>query len=154
MNWKLLALGKGFKKKKLEGCSCATKRLVVFWTFQTFGRIANQPWTALKIARGKKIKGNVWKVRNTTGRFLAQLHPSKFFLKILFLVPNVSNSWIFQKRCFMKIIWHRISIQTLFIFRACLPTRQNGVENRDKAYYNQLPLAPQEKDSPIFQFQT
>ena len=31
----------------------------------------------------------------------------------------------------MKIIWHRISIQTL---PACLPTRQNGVENRDKAY--------------------
>ena len=33
----------------------------------------------------------------------------------------------------MKIIWHRISIQTL-LFQACLPTRQNGVENRDKAY--------------------
>ena len=33
----------------------------------------------------------------------------------------------------MKIIWHRISIQTL-LFPACLPTRQNGVENRDKAY--------------------
>ena len=29
----------------------------------------------------------------------------------------------------MKIIWHRISIQTL-LFQA----RQNGVENRDKAY--------------------
>ena len=34
----------------------------------------------------------------------------------------------------MKIIWHRISIQTL-LFQACLPTRQNGVENRDKAYH-------------------
>ena len=33
----------------------------------------------------------------------------------------------------MKIIWHRISIETL-LFQACLPTRQNGVENRDKAY--------------------
>ena len=33
----------------------------------------------------------------------------------------------------MKIIWHRIPIQTL-LFQACLPTRQNGVENRDKAY--------------------
>ena len=30
----------------------------------------------------------------------------------------------------MKIIWHRISIQTL-LFQACLPTRQN----REKAYY-------------------
>ena len=34
----------------------------------------------------------------------------------------------------MKIIWHRIFIQTQ-LFQACLPTRQNGVENRDKAYY-------------------
>ena len=33
----------------------------------------------------------------------------------------------------MKIIWRRISKQTL-LFQACLPTRQNGVENRDKAY--------------------
>ena len=38
------------------------------------------------------IETNVWKVLNTTGRFLAQLHPSNFFLKIVFLVPNVSNS--------------------------------------------------------------
>ena len=33
----------------------------------------------------------------------------------------------------MKIIWHRISIQHCY-FKTCLPTRQNGVENRDKAY--------------------
>ena len=46
----------------------------------------------LKIVRGKKIKGNVWKVQNTTGSFLAQLHPSNVFLKIFFLVPKVSNS--------------------------------------------------------------
>ena len=37
----------------------------------------------LKIVRGKKIQGNVWKVQNTIGRFLVQLHPSNFFLKIL-----------------------------------------------------------------------
>ena len=59
--------------------------------------------------------------------------PQFFFLKILFLVPKVSNSWIFQRRFFIKIIWHRISIQTL-LFHARLPPRQNGVENRDKAY--------------------
>ena len=81
------------------------------------------------------LQTNVWKVQNTTGRFLAQLHPSNFFLKILFLVLKVSNSWIFQKRCFMKVIWHMISIQTL-LSQACLPTRQNGVEYRDKAYYS------------------
>ena len=34
----------------------------------------------------------------------------------------------------MKIICHRISIQTL-LFQAYLPTRQNGVENHDKGYY-------------------
>ena len=60
-----------------------------------------------------------------------------FFPKILFLVPNVFSSWIFQKWCFMKIIWHRISIQTL-LFQACLLTRQNGVENRDQAYYKRF----------------
>ena len=38
------------------------------------------------------IQTNVWKIQNTTGRFLAQLHPSNFFLKILFLMPKVSNS--------------------------------------------------------------
>ena len=118
---------------KLEGRSCDRKRPVVFWTFHTFVRIANQPWTATKNSSREKIQGNVWKVQNTTGRFLSQLHPSNFFLKILFLVSKVSNSWIFQKRCFMKIIWHRISIQTL-LFQACLPTRESGVKNRDKTY--------------------
>ena len=32
MNWKLLALGKRFEERKLEGCSCARKRTVVFLT--------------------------------------------------------------------------------------------------------------------------
>ena len=61
--------------------------------------------------------------------------PQFLLLKIGFLVPKVSNSWIFQMRCFLKIIWHRISVQTLLL-QTCLPTRQNGVENRDKAYCN------------------
>ena len=73
---------------------------------------------ATKNSSREKIQGNVWKVQNTTGRFPSRLHPSNFFLKILFVVPKVSNSWIFQRRCFMKIIWHRISIQTL-LFQAC-----------------------------------
>ena len=133
--WKIRELETfGTRKRNLEGCSCDRKRPVVFWTFHTFFCIANQPWTTTKNSSREIIQGNVWKVQNTTGRFLAQLHPSNFFLKILLLVPKVSNSRIFQKRCFKKIIWHRISIQTL-LFQACLPTRQNGVENRDKAYY-------------------
>ena len=48
------------------------------------------------------LQTNVQKVENTTGRFLAQLHPSNGF--ILFLALKVSNSRIFQKRCFMKVI--------------------------------------------------
>ena len=57
-----------------------------------------------------------------------------FFLKILFLVPKVPNSWIFQKRCFMKIIWHRISIQTLLFQDVFAYTHQDGFQNRDKVY--------------------
>ena len=55
-------------------------------------RTANQPLTATKNSSRKKIQGNVWKVQNTTERFLSQLHPFKFVLKILFLVPKVFNS--------------------------------------------------------------
>ena len=120
-------------RTKLEGCSCDRKRPVVFWTFHTFPCIFSRELFLVGAHGWFAIQTNVRKVQNTTGRFLSQLHPYNFVLKILFLVPKVSNSWIFQKRCFMKIIWHRISIQTL-LFQACLPTRQNGVENRDKAY--------------------
>ena len=49
----------------------------------------------------------------------------------------------------MKIIWHRISIQTP-LFQACLPTRQNGVENRDKAYA-QLDISAEVKSSLVRQ---
>ena len=38
------------------------------------------------------IQTNVWKVQNTNGRFLSQLHPPDFVLKILSLVPKVFNS--------------------------------------------------------------
>ena len=48
------------------------------------------------------IQTNVWKVQNTTGRFLSQLHPSNFVLKILFLVPKVSNSWNFSETMFYE----------------------------------------------------
>ena len=75
--------------KITEECSCARKHLVAFWHFHTLVCIANQPF---KNSSREKIQENVWKVQNTTGRFLAQLHPSNFFLKILMLVPKVSNS--------------------------------------------------------------
>ena len=51
------------------------------------------PWrAAAKNSSREKIEGNVWKVQNTTGRFLSQPHPSNFALKILFLLQKVSNS--------------------------------------------------------------
>ena len=108
----------------------------MFWTFHTFPcnffsrelfLVAVHGWFAQYRQMYESSKHD-WTLSGT-----ATVIPPFFFLKILFLVPKVSKLWIFQKRCFMKIIWHRISIQTLF-FQACLPTRQNGVENRDKAY--------------------
>ena len=130
--------GERILRKKLEGCSCARKRQVVFWTFHTFPFIFSRELFLVAVHGWFAIQTNVWKVQNSTGRFQAQLHPSNFFfLKIVFLVPKVSNSWIFQKRCFLKIICHRICI---LLFQTCLPTRQNGVENRDKAY-----CSPQDK---------
>ena len=139
MYWKLLALGKGFYIKKIGGCSCAKKRLSCFelsilLIFVIFSRelflAAVHGWFA--------IQTNVWKCQNATRCFLAQLHSSVIFCKIICIVRlkfPIDYSWIFQKWCFMKIIWHRISVQTLlFQDLLCLPTRQNGVENRDKAY--------------------
>ena len=122
-------------------------------------RVLNFPYICLSIFSRQplsrellreKIPRSVWKIQITTGRFLAQLHRSNFVLKILFLVPKVSNSWIFQKRSFMKISWHRISIQHCYS-KMCLPTRQNGFQNRNKVYesqWNQLSnTAGQERDA-------
>ena len=74
------------------------------------------------------------KVQNATGCFLAQLHSSFFFSVNSFcLEPKVTNSWIFQKRTFIRIICDQVSIQTL-LFQTCLPTRQDGFQNRNKVY--------------------
>ena len=77
--------------------------------------IANQPWTATKNSlREKKYREMYGKFETQQWTLSGTATSLQFFLiKILFLVPKVSNSWIFQKQCFMKIIWHRISIQTL-----------------------------------------
>ena len=79
MNWKLLALGKGFKEKKLrdvavteivQSCFELSIHFPVFFSRELF-LVAVHGWFALQT--------NVWKVQNTTGRFLAQLHPSNLF---------------------------------------------------------------------------
>ena len=121
-------------QEKFEECSCARRHPVAFWILSihlSANFFSRQPLSR-ELLR-EKIQGNVWKFQITTGRFLAQLHRSNFVVKILFLVPTVSDSRIFQKQSFMKIIWHRISIRKLY-FKTRLPTRQDGFQNRDKVY--------------------
>ena len=66
-----------------QSCFALSIHFPVFFSRELF-LVAVHGWGA--------IQTNVWKVQNSTGRFLAQLHPSNFFLKIVFLVPKVSNS--------------------------------------------------------------
>ena len=106
----------------------------MFWTFHTFVCIANQPWTATKNSSREKIQGNVWKVQNTTGRFLTQLHPSNFFRKNLFLLSQK-----FPIREFFRsdVLWKLFDIgfpYKILLLQDVLPTRQNGVENLEKTY--------------------
>ena len=118
---------------KLERCSCDRKRRVVFWTFHTF------PCIFFPRAIFRAVHG--WFAnRQMYGQFKTRLDafwhsyiPPILFLKSFSYCQKVSIHEFFQKRCFLKIIWHRISIQTL-LFRACLPTRQY----RDKAYYSNI----------------
>ena len=57
-------------------------------------------------------------------RFLAQLHSSNFF----FFLKSLSLC-----DAFWKLLDSSFPYKHCF-FKTCLPTRQNGVENRDKAY--------------------
>ena len=79
MNWKLLALGKGFSEKNwrdvagpesIQSSFELSIHFPVFFSRELF-LAAVHGWFALQT--------NVWKVQNTTGSFLAQLHPSNFF---------------------------------------------------------------------------
>ena len=137
------------RKKKLEGGSCARKRPVVFWTFHTFVCIANQPWTALKIPRGKKIQGNVWKGQNTTGRFLAQLHPSKFFsLKSFSLCQKFQIHEFFRsdvlwklfdtgfpyKYCYFEPVCLLVKMASKTVIRPILGRRTSYLDNGHKSF--------------------
>ena len=80
MNWKLLALGKGFEEKKnwrdvavperVQLCFELSMHFPVFFSRKLF-LVAVHGWFA--------IQTNVWRIQSTTGRFLAQLNPSNFF---------------------------------------------------------------------------
>ena len=81
MNWKLFALGKGFKEKNWRDVAVPESFQSCFELSIHLSVKRTSRELLLKMVRGKKIQGNVWKVQNTTGRFLAQLHPSNFYLK-------------------------------------------------------------------------
>ena len=48
----------------------------------------------------------------------------------------------------MKINWHRISIETLY-FKTCLPTRQDGFQNRDEVLIASIVLSSEYGFRPI-----
>ena len=56
--------------ESVQSCFELSIHFPVFFTRELF-LVAFHSWFA--------IQTNVWKVQNTTGRFLAQLHPSIFF---------------------------------------------------------------------------
>ena len=40
--------------------------------------------------RRKRKETNRWKIKNATGRFLVQIHPSRFVSKVVCSVPNIA----------------------------------------------------------------
>ena len=72
-------------------------------------------------------------LKQASGEIWAQLRPPKFVGKILCCVALVYSSYFFQNSRFTEIIRHWILIQILQLLTR-LPTRQDGVENRDKVY--------------------
>ena len=75
----------------------------------------------------ENLKASVW-------RNLRTGTPPKFFSTILCFAALVYNWYFFQNSRFTEIMRHKILIQTLS-FLTRLPTRQDGVENRDKVYW-------------------
>ena len=59
-----------------------------------------------------------------------------FFVKILFLVRKISN--LCEATFHENYLTSDFPIQTL-LFQAFLPTRQNGVENRDTVFISVIP---------------
>ena len=75
----------------------------------------------------------MWKIQKINWDLLAKLHPSNLVNTIFYLVFYRCDSEIVKNSTLEEVICYRIPIQTLQ-FLTALPTRQDGVENRDKAY--------------------
>ena len=69
--------------ESVQSCFELSIHFPVFFSRELF-LIAVHGWFA--------IQTNVWKCQNKTRCFLAQLHSSVIFCKILYIVPKVSNS--------------------------------------------------------------
>ena len=81
--------------ESVQSCFELSIHFPVFFSHELF-LVAVHDWFAVQV--------NVWKCQNAIRCFLAQIHSSVIFCKILCIVPKVSNSRIFHKRFFMKII--------------------------------------------------
>ena len=60
--------------------------------------------------RRKRKETNGWKIKNATGRFLVQIHPSRFVCKVVRPVPNIA---IEAGMFFFNFISHRMAMQRL-----------------------------------------
>ena len=61
-----------------------------------------------KRRKRKETKG--WKIKNVTGRFLVQIHPSRFVSKVICPVPKIA---IEAGMFFLKFVSHRMATPTL-----------------------------------------
>ena len=101
-------------RKKIAGMWLCQKVWVVFWTFHTFPCIFSPRTIFGNSSRLVRYIDKCMEMSKHDCMLSSQqLQSSVIFCKILCIVPKVSNSWIFQKWCFMKIIWHQSYIQTL-----------------------------------------
>ena len=80
-----------------------------------------------------KCKGNL-KFR-WAKLILVQVGSSNFVSKILWLATKVNHSQIFLHSRFSQVMLMWIPIETV-LFATCLPTHQDGFQNRDKTYYD------------------
>ena len=83
-------------------------------------------WAPGKIKYGRSI-ANLW-------RNLSTVTPLKFFSTILCFVALVYNCFFFRTAILWKLFGIRFSYKHCNFSYLFMPTRQDGVENRDKVY--------------------
>ena len=129
MNRKVTILSGKLYSPSLKAVAWLERAQLIFLIFHTFvcnfGRVEAG-------RRGKKLQTNVWTIRKIN--WVSSIQPtfsklSEYNLLLSILTVRFINCVKFN---FGKVICHRIPTQTQFLI--ALPTRQDGAENRDKAY--------------------